>query len=64
MSPAAYAEITDWYENAFLARQGSNATGSGFADTLGIDQALVEFLGDGNGLCLEVGCGTGIYAVP
>ena len=32
------------------------------ADRLGIDRALVELLGAGDGLCLEVGCGTGIYA--
>lgn len=61
-SPAAYDEIADWYENEFLAKQRSATIGTGFADTLGIDQAVVELLGPGHGLCLDVGCGTGIYA--
>jgi ubiquinone/menaquinone biosynthesis C-methylase UbiE len=28
----------------------------------GTDRALVELLGSGPGVCLEVGCGTGVYA--
>ncbi len=59
---APYDGIADWYEDEFLARQRSNAGLSDFADDLGIDQALVELLGEGNGTCLEVGCGTGVYA--
>ena len=58
---APYDEIADWYESVFLARQRAASAGE-FADTLGIDQALVELLGAGAGRCLEVGCGTGIYA--
>jgi SAM-dependent methyltransferase len=33
-----------------------------FADALGIDEAVTELLGVGSAACLEVGCGTGIYA--
>lgn len=60
-SVAAYDEIADWYENVFLANQRAGAGSSDFNDTLGIDQAIVELLGEGDGTCLEVGCGTGIY---
>ena len=59
---APYDEIADWYESTFLARQRGAAVPGGFADVLGIDQALVELLGTGDGTCLEVGCGTGVYA--
>lgn len=59
---APYDEIADWYESVFLSRQRSNASASGYADALGIDEALVELLGEGDGHVLEVGCGTGIYA--
>jgi ubiquinone/menaquinone biosynthesis C-methylase UbiE len=59
---AAYDDIAEWYENDFLALQRSANTEAGYADSLGIDQALVELLGPGEGVCLEVGCGTGIYA--
>src|SRR5687768_15027374 len=59
---APYDAIADWYEDEFLARQRSDAATSDFADRLGIDQALVELLGRGQGTCLEVGCGTGVYA--
>jgi SAM-dependent methyltransferase len=59
---APYDEIADWYENEFLARQRSGAHDHPFADRLGIDESLATLLGPGSGLCLEVGCGTGIYA--
>lgn len=59
---APYDEIADWYESVFLARQRADAGPGGFADALGIDEALVELLGTGEGICLEVGCGTGIHA--
>jgi len=59
---AAYDDIADWYENEFLKLQRSNSPDQEFADGLGIDRALVELLGTGDGVCLEVGCGTGIYA--
>jgi SAM-dependent methyltransferase len=57
MTPtAAYDEIADWYENEFLARQESAD------DPIGIRQALNTLLGPGSGPCLEIGCGTGVYA--
>jgi SAM-dependent methyltransferase len=59
---APYDEIADWYETRFLVAQRSSVSEGGFADSLGIDQALVEMLGPGEGRCLEVGCGTGIYS--
>ncbi|MET9630243.1 class I SAM-dependent methyltransferase [Lentzea sp. NPDC006480] len=51
---AAYDEIADWYEGQFLAAQRD--------DPLGIGLALRELLGEGTGVCLEVGCGTGVHA--
>ncbi len=59
---APYDEIADWYENEFLVRQRTVGDEAVFSDRLGIDQALAELLGPGTGTCLEVGCGTGIYA--
>jgi hypothetical protein len=59
MAPvAAYDEIADWYENDFLVRTAAGA------DPLGIERALRELLGRGSGICLEVGCGTGVRAGP
>jgi len=55
MATATYDEIADWYETEFLARQAGG-------DPLGIRRALTELLGAGSGVCLEVGCGTGVYA--
>lgn len=52
---AAYDEIADWYEQEFLARQAGS-------DPLGIRRAIRELLGKGDGVCLEVGCGTGVHA--
>jgi SAM-dependent methyltransferase len=53
---AAYDEIADWYEQEFLARTETGA------DPLGIDAALRDLLGHGDGVCLEIGCGTGVRA--
>jgi SAM-dependent methyltransferase len=55
MGTAAYDEIADWYETEFLARQA-------IGDPLGIRRALTDLLGPGSGGCLEIGCGTGVYA--
>jgi SAM-dependent methyltransferase len=52
---AAYDQIADWYEEQFLARQAG-------ADPLGIGRAVRELLGPGTGVCLEIGCGTGVHA--
>ena len=58
MAPtAAYDQIADWYEQEFLA--GATAPG---ADRLGIDAALDSLLGPGVGVCLDIGCGTGVRA--
>lgn len=62
MPTAAYDQIADWYEHKFLGRQG----GGGLhidADSLGVDRALVDLLGAGSGVCLDIGCGTGVRAV-
>jgi SAM-dependent methyltransferase len=59
MAPtAAYDEIADWYEREFLARAEPGT------DPLGVDAALRTLLGAGSGRCLEIGCGTGIWAGP
>jgi SAM-dependent methyltransferase len=52
---AVYDEIADWYEHEFLARQAEG-------DPLGIRYAVATLLGTGHGICLEIGCGTGIHA--
>ena len=58
MTPtAAYDEIADWYEQDFLARNAAAG-----ADPLGIGGALRGLLGTGRGVCLEIGCGTGVHA--
>ena len=62
MATAAYDDIADWYEEHFLPAQRRPRDGHDFADGIGVDQALAELLGAGHGTCLEVGCGTGIYA--
>ena len=51
---AAYDEIADWYEEWVLAGQNG--------DPLGVERALRELLGRGDGVCLEIGCGTGVHA--
>jgi SAM-dependent methyltransferase len=57
MAPAAaYDEIADWYEREFLGRQAGS-------DPIGVDRALRDLLGDGEGTCVEIGCGTGVHAV-
>lgn len=57
MTRAAYDGIADWYETEFLARQAEG-------DPLGILAVLADLLGTGHGTCLEIGCGTGVYAAP
>ncbi|WP_370934445.1 class I SAM-dependent methyltransferase [Amycolatopsis sp. cg13] len=49
---AAYDEIADWYEEEFLRAQPVNPGA----------EALRELLGTGSGVCLELGCGTGVHA--
>ena len=52
---AAYDGIADWYEEEFLGGQSDS-------DPLGVSRALRLLLGSGSGACLEIGCGTGVYA--
>ena len=59
---AAYDDVADWYESEFLPNQRRFADDSPFADPSGVDQTIVELLGSGSGRCLQMGCGTGIYA--
>jgi len=54
---AVYDEIADWYEHEFLGPQEARAS-----DPLEIDRCLRALLGPGSGVCLEVGCGTGVHA--
>ncbi|MEN3613530.1 methyltransferase domain-containing protein [Plantactinospora sp. ZYX-F-223] len=53
---AAYDEIADWYETEFLSRR------TVADDDLEIGRTLRLLLGPGEGPCLELGCGTGVYA--
>jgi SAM-dependent methyltransferase len=52
---ASYDEIADWYEADFLPRTSAD-------DPLGVDRSLRDLLGPGDGICLEIGCGTGVHA--
>src|SRR5215207_9550723 len=52
---AAYDEIADWYEREFLGVLSAD-------DPLGITRALTTLLGTGSGACMDIGCGTGVYA--
>jgi SAM-dependent methyltransferase len=52
---ASYDEIADWYETEFLPRSSAD-------DPLGVDRSLRDLLGPGDGICLEIGCGTGVHA--
>ena len=54
---AVYDEIADWYEHEFLGTQDTRAT-----DPLEIGYCLRGLLGPGRGICLEIGCGTGVHA--
>jgi SAM-dependent methyltransferase len=58
---AAYDEIADWYENEFL---GGQSTGARTRDgnPLYLGGVLSDLLGEGGGICLEIGCGTGVHA--
>ena len=59
---AAYDAVADWYEADFLKHQRSGEGEGPFAGAIGVDQSIVELLGEGTGRCLEVDCGTGVYS--
>ncbi len=61
MPTAAYDDIADWYEQEFLGRHDPRSHDIA-ADSIGVDRVLCELLGPGDGLCLEIGCGTGVHA--
>lgn len=62
MAPtAAYDDIADWYEQEFLGRPDPGVPDSD-VDSIGVNRVLRELLGPGDGLCLEIGCGTGVNA--
>jgi SAM-dependent methyltransferase len=58
-STAAYDEIADWYEHEFLGAPGAEAQDG---NPLGLARLIDDLLGAGHGVCLEIGCGTGIHA--
>jgi ubiquinone/menaquinone biosynthesis C-methylase UbiE len=52
-----YDDIADWYEREFAPSREPGHRG-------GLDEVLADLLGSGEGVCLDVGCGTGSYAAP
>jgi SAM-dependent methyltransferase len=54
MTTAPYDRIADWYEQEFVPGQRD--------DPIGVGRALDDLLGPGDGVCLEIGCGTGAHA--
>jgi SAM-dependent methyltransferase len=56
---AAYDEIADWYEREFLGAQHAAATDG---NPMSLGRLLHDLLGEGEGVCLEIGCGTGVHA--
>lgn len=57
----AYDEIADWYEHEFLGGRTLDPEHPA-ADPIGIYASLTQLLGTGNTRCVEIGCGTGVYA--
>jgi SAM-dependent methyltransferase len=58
---SVYDEIADWYEEEFLDGQSTGAK-SRDGNPLDLDAVLRDLLRKGGGVCLEIGCGTGIHA--
>ena len=61
MPMTAYDEIADWYEQEFPGGQAPDPARDD-GDPLGISRALHDLLGEGSGIYLEIGCGTGVRA--
>lgn len=62
MAPnASYDEIADWYEQEFLDGQCTGAS-TRDGNPLTLAGVLGDLLGHGSGVCLEIGCGTGVHA--
>lgn len=60
MTAAAYDGIADWYETEFLGGARREVEDG---NPVGLGRLLGELLGTGDGgLCLEIGCGTGVHA--
>ena len=57
---APYDAIADWYEDEFLSDRSDD--GLPMSDPIGVDGSLCEMLGQGDGVSLEIGCGTGTHA--
>jgi SAM-dependent methyltransferase len=56
---AAYDGIADWYEQEFLGAPGAETKAG---NPVGLGPLIDDVLGTGRGVCLEVGCGTGVHA--
>ncbi|MGH2468938.1 MAG: class I SAM-dependent methyltransferase, partial [Chloroflexota bacterium] len=54
MPLARYDEIAEWYE-AYIGGEASP-----FSEQ--VKEAVRRLLGQGQGACLDIGCGTGFYA--
>lgn len=62
MAPtAAYDEIADWYEEEFLGEHTTRPRTSD-GNPLDLHSLIRDLLGEGDGICLEIGCGTGVHA--
>ena len=61
MPTASYDEIADWYEEKFLGRQRAGVEAQR-DDSLGINPRCATISARRRGTCLELGCGTGVYA--
>ena len=58
---AVYDGIAEWYETEFLGAPPLEPDEPS-VDPIGIHHALDRLLGHGASTCVEIGCGTGVYA--
>lgn len=59
MPMTAYDEIADWQKQEFPDGQAPDRAWAD-GDPLGIGRAFRDLLGEGIGIYLEIGCGTGL----